>query len=88
MSGNLHAKSVLVDKQIFALGSSNFDYRSFRYQHEIMLLGKQPEIIELLDKHLQESLKVCQPFNPDSYRRRPLIEKVFGWMLIPFRHLF
>lgn len=87
-SGNLHAKGVMVDKKVFAIGSSNFDYRSFRYQHEIMLIGKQVEIVEMIDKHLKESLKGCQPFDPEAYRRRSLIEKFFGWVLIPFRHLF
>jgi cardiolipin synthase len=88
LSGNLHAKCLMVDKEAFVMGSANFDYRSFRYQHEIMLAGKQPEIVDMIDKHLQESLKVCHPFDPERYRRRPLIEKFFGWMLIPFRHLF
>lgn len=87
-ASNLHAKCMLVDKEIFAVGSANFDYRSFRYQHEIMLVGRQPDIVEMFDKHLQESLKGCQPFNYVSYLRRPLIERIFGWMLLPFRHLF
>lgn len=87
-ASNLHAKCMLVDKDIFAVGSANFDYRSFRYQHEIMLVGKQKDIVEMVDLHLQESLKGCQPFNYESYLRRPLIERAFGWMLLPFRHLF
>jgi cardiolipin synthase A/B len=85
---NLHAKCLMIDKEIFAVGSANFDYRSFRYQHEIVLVGHQPEIVDMVDKHLRESLKGCQPFNYESYLRRPLIEKIFGWMLLPFRHLF
>ena len=43
---NLHAKSVMIDGEIFSLSSANFDYRSFRYQYEIALVGKNPSIIQ------------------------------------------
>lgn len=87
-ASNLHAKCLLVDKETFAVGSANFDYRSFRYQYEIMLVGHHPEIVEMVDKHLSESLKGCIPFDYNAYLRRPKIERIFGWMLLPFRHLF
>lgn len=87
-AGNLHAKCVLVDNEIFAIGSANFDYRSFRYQHEIMLFGKNREIISQLKAHIQQTLEMSIPFDYDSWRTRPLFEKVMGWLLIPFRHLF
>lgn len=87
-ASNLHAKSLLIDKDIFAIGSANFDYRSFRYQHEIVLLGHHESIVELVDKHLQESLNGCIPFDFERYLRRPKIERIFGWMLLPFRHFF
>ncbi|MEG1573034.1 MAG: phosphatidylserine/phosphatidylglycerophosphate/cardiolipin synthase family protein, partial [Bacteroidales bacterium] len=48
---NLHAKCLLCDNKYFMIGSSNFDYRSFRYQYEIMLCGEHKEIITLLDAH-------------------------------------
>ncbi|HLO91435.1 MAG: phospholipase D-like domain-containing protein [Chloroflexota bacterium] len=87
-ASNLHAKCVMIDKNTFTVGSANFDYRSFRYQHEIILLGHQESIIDLVDRHLQESLKGCIPFDYERYLRRPKIERIFGWMLLPFRHFF
>lgn len=86
--GNLHAKSVLIDNKIFAVGSANFDYRSFRYQHEIMLLGTDEEIARLVKNHLHETMKQCIDFDSAAWLRRSRIEKLFGWFLIPFRHLF
>ncbi len=85
---NLHAKCMLVDNEIFAIGTANFDYRSFRYLHEIMLLSSHKPIVNLLRSHLDETLRNCVEFDLQSWARRPLIEKVFGWFLIPFRHLF
>lgn len=86
--GNLHAKCMLIDNQVFAIGSANFDYRSFRYQHEIVLVGTDPRIQHLIKAHLDETMLNCEGFNMESWLRRPLIQKLFGWLLIPFRHLF
>ncbi|MFH1118840.1 MAG: phosphatidylserine/phosphatidylglycerophosphate/cardiolipin synthase family protein [Bacteroidota bacterium] len=85
---NLHAKCLLVDNEIFAIGSANFDYRSFRYLHEIILVGNHKKIVDLLRIHLDLTLNNCVGFNYLSWKRRPLFEKIFGWFLIPFRHLF
>ena len=86
--GNLHAKCVLVDSETFAVGSANFDYRSFRYQHEIVLIGSENKIATLVKSHLGESMLQCVDFDYAAWLRRPRIEKLFGWFLIPFRHLF
>ncbi len=85
---NLHAKMILVDNEIFGLGSPNFDYRSFRYQHEIMLFGKHKGIVDELRNHLNETLRNCLEFDHTAWLRRPRFEKMLGWMLLPFRHLF
>jgi len=85
---NLHAKLILVDNEVFGLGSPNFDYRSFRYQHEIMLFGSQPGIVSDIRSHLDETLKNCLEFDHTAWLRRPRFEKMLGWMLLPFRHLF
>jgi len=85
---NLHAKLLLVDNEIFGLGSPNFDYRSFRYQHEIMLFGKHKGIVEQIRNHINETLDQCLSFDYEAWHRRPRFEKILGWLLLPFRHLF
>jgi cardiolipin synthase A/B len=85
---NLHAKTLLIDNQIFGIGSPNIDYRSFRYQHEIMLFGKHHGIIEQIKQHQEETLRHCTDFDFQSWKRRPNFEKVLGWLLLPFRHIF
>ena len=84
---NLHAKLILSDHKIFALGSPNFDYRSFRYMHEIIITGQDTDVVNLIERHLNETLIDCEPFDFNQWQRRPLIERAFGWVLIPFRHL-
>lgn len=85
---NLHAKLLLIDGETFGIGSPNIDYRSFRYQHEVMLFGTHEGIVEDVRAHINETLLNCLDFDHLSWMRRPKIEKLLGWMLLPFRHMF
>lgn len=85
---NLHAKLLMIDGETFGIGSPNFDYRSFRYQHEVMLFGTHKGIVDEVKRHVEETMMNCLPFDHLSWMRRPRIEKVLGWMLLPFRHMF
>jgi len=84
---NLHAKALLIDDNIFSIGSANFDYRSFRYMYEITLLGSDPEIISQLKKHISKTITGSENFSYEAWHRRPMINKFFEWILLPFRHL-
>ncbi len=86
-TNNLHAKLMLVDDEYFAIGSSNFDYRSFRYMFEVMLFGDDHRIIEQVTNHISETLKHSESFVYSRWKKRPLINKFFEWILLPFRHL-
>lgn len=88
LPNNLHAKGMLIDDNIFALGSPNFDYRSFRYQHEILLTGTDPFISSALNQHMIQTRDACKPFDYKQWKERILIEKLIEWILVPFRHLF
>jgi len=85
---NLHAKLFLVDRDCFVVGSANFDYRSFRYQHEICLVGTEKIIVRQIVKHINETLVDCEEFSFHEWLQRPLIQRLFERMLVPFRHLF
>ena len=84
---NLHAKAMLIDNRIFAIGSPNFDYRSFRYMHEIVLVGKEPEVISQLRDHMDETMRDCTPFSMEKWISRPRFQRFVEWLLLPFRHL-
>lgn len=84
---NLHAKILLIDNKIFSIGSPNFDYRSFRYMHEIVLIGTNRKIVQMVQNHIRETISYSDPFNFDTWKRRPRIQKIFEWLLLPLRHL-
>ncbi len=84
--GNLHAKLMLIDDEIFAIGSPNFDYRSYRYMFEIMLVGREKSIVEQVKAHIAETIKDSEPFNYKKWLERPYINRLFEWLVLPFRH--
>lgn len=84
----LHAKCMLIDKKKFFLGSSNMDYRSFRFQYEIMLYGTDPEIAGLLDEHISGTEEHCEGFDYEKWKNTPKITRFMEWILTPFRRLF
>jgi len=88
LPGNLHSKAILVDRRIFAIGSPNFDYRSFRYMHEIVLIGRERSIVEQLDDYISETLKDTEPFDYAKWQNRPKLQMFVEWLLLPFRHFF
>lgn len=84
---NLHAKLMLVDGSIFSIGSSNFDYRSFRYMYEIVLIGQHESITAQVQHHIEETIIDAEMFNFEHWKNRPLLNRFFEWLLLPFRHL-
>ncbi len=85
---NLHAKLFLVDRKYFMIGSANFDYRSFRYQHEICLYGENKSLNRQLMAHFHESMNQSEHFNYIRWQNRAYVQRLFESMLVPFRHLF
>lgn len=85
--GNLHAKSLMIDNEIFSISSANFDYRSFRYQYEIALIGRQRDIVEQLQDHYEYTFRFCREFDYKAWLQRSRIEKIIEWILLPFRYL-
>lgn len=84
----LHAKLLLVDDDTFVIGSSNFDYRSFRFMHEINLLGYDQNIMQALTRHALDTKSDCTPFNYEKWLKRPRTLKFIEWLLVPVRHFF
>ncbi len=85
---NLHSKLFMVDRRFFVVGSSNFDYRSLRYQHEICLAGEHKSLARQLVNHFTETREDAEAFDFHMWSHRPAFQRFFEWLLVPFRHLF
>lgn len=84
---NIHAKLILVDNKLFSIGSSNFDYRSFRSMYEINLSGENSDIATLLKNYIAETFLKCINFDLERWEKRSFWEVLVAVLLIPFRKL-
>ena len=86
-SNNLHAKLIMIDEKQCSVGSANFDYRSFRYQHEIVLVFTDKSVVSQVSRHIRATLLNCVSFDYESWSHRSPVQKFFEWILLPLRHL-
>lgn len=73
--GFLHAKSVMVDREVALVGSTNMDYRTFQLHYECgILLYHMPVVEELLEDldgiQKQSSLYTLEDWNQRSWFRK------------------
>jgi cardiolipin synthase len=85
---NLHAKSLFIDGEIFSIGSSNIDYRSFRYQYELVVTGSQRKITNALLKHFAQIEEESIGFDYDDWKYRGIMTRFAEIMLLPFKAFF
>ena len=85
---NLHSKLLIVDDKVFIMGSSNLDYRSFVYQYEINVMGRDKDIISCLKSHFKETLEKSKPFNYAEWKSRSSLGKIISFFLDFFRYYF
>ena len=84
---NLHAKLLLVDNELFAIGSANMDHRSFKYMFEIVVVGDEPAVCKLVNEHIQQTLSLSVPYEKSAERSTPLFKRIIALILLPFSHL-
>ncbi len=76
----LHTKLVIVDDAVY-FGSSNFDYRSFYLNLEVMLRIHDPGFASQMRGYFERELKDCRPITPRLYRRRATLWRRIKWAL-------
>ena len=80
----LHAKTVSIDGNWAAIGTSNFDYRSFFLNYELVLATQEPQFCMLLEQAFCDDLAESVAVTAEKWaaRRWPrrLLEAI-GWAL-------
>jgi cardiolipin synthase len=69
--GFLHQKAVLIDDLAAAIGTANFDNRSFRLNFEITALVGDPGFVDEVDRMFESDFAQSRVVGPDEYRGRP-----------------
>ena len=95
-----HGKSLVIDDELCAVGSYNFDLRSTYLDTELMLVIQSPELTAQLEEYMVSYQKDCRRLLPDgtyeipehltiadvpAYKRAAW--KVVGFVMQPFRFL-
>ncbi|MBE3640040.1 cardiolipin synthase [Mangrovicoccus algicola] len=72
--GFMHQKVVLVDDRLAAIGTANFDNRSFRLNFEAMVLGFDPrfaaEVAAMLEADFARAFRLEQPLSAQPWHLR------------------
>ena len=71
----LHSKYRTVDDRVGVIGSSNMDYRSFALDYEIMLMGFDGNLVDLLHESDAYYRKVSTVLTLEEWRTRPWYER-------------
>lgn len=71
----LHQKVIVIDGAWCAVGSTNFDDRSFEVNDEISLAIYDATLARELEEIFEEDLRHAKAVDLDSWKRRPLLHK-------------
>lgn len=79
--GFLHAKSVMADRELALVGSTNMDYRTFQLHYECgVLLYHSPAVEELLED-LDAITAVSAPYTLEEWNQRPWYRRALASVL-------
>ncbi|WP_251554646.1 cardiolipin synthase [Neobacillus muris] len=70
--GFIHAKTIVVDKEIASVGTANIDVRSFKLNFEVNAFLYDQTLAEKLANIFIEDCNDCQLLTLEEYQRRPL----------------
>lgn len=79
--GFLHAKSVMVDREVALVGSTNMDYRTFQLHYEsAVLMYHMPAVEELLED-MDAIMAKSARYTLEDWKKRPLLQRGFASLL-------
>lgn len=79
--GFIHAKSTVSDNVRGYIGSANYDFRSLYHNYECGVYIYGNDVIEKMTTDFNETLKKCNIFTMDNYRRLSLLYRICGRVL-------
>ena len=79
----LHTKLAVID-DVVHIGSSNFDYRSFYINLEVMLRIKDADFAAAMRAYFERELDDCKWITPDLHKRRASPWRRLKWAISHF----
>lgn len=75
--GMLHAKAMIIDDTLVTCGSTNFDFRSFENNFEGNLIIYDEKVNRTMRDIFFSDLKSCRKLTLETWRKRPLPQRLF-----------
>jgi len=79
--GFLHAKSVMVDREVALIGSTNMDYRTFQLHYECGVLLYQMPAVEDLLEDMDRIMEVSSAYTLEEWEKRSWYRRAWGSVL-------
>ena len=83
----LHAKTVIVDNSWSAVGSSNFDRRSVRFNDEVDVVVVGARTAKALARLFLADIREARRIEAAAWRRRPWLQRAREWFWKPWENL-
>lgn len=81
----LHEKTLVFDRVLTVIGSSNLDPRSFRYNYELSLLVVGERFAEPVVRYHEHDVARSERYTLEDWRRRETSEQLVDWFWSLFR---
>ncbi|MEO6155926.1 MAG: cardiolipin synthase [Thermomonas sp.] len=81
----MHNKLLIVDGEMTSVGSTNFDVRSFRLNDEASLNIYDADFAQRMTEVFEQDLKPTRAYSYQTWKDRPLKEKLVEKFLLPIR---
>ncbi|HYM86615.1 MAG TPA: phospholipase D-like domain-containing protein [Pseudoxanthomonas sp.] len=81
----LHNKMLIVDRALVSVGSTNFDIRSFRLNDEASLNLYDADFAQAMTAVFEDDLAHAKRYTIEKWKARPLKEKLFEKVVLPFK---
>ena len=79
--GFLHAKSVLADREVALVGSTNMDYRTFQLHYECAALFYQMPVVEELLEDMDSIMEQSTLYTMEEWKSRSKLRRTFSFVL-------
>lgn len=80
-----HNKMLIVDGELVSVGSTNFDLRSFRLNDEASLNIYDRDFAQRMTAVFENDLKPTKRYTYQTWKKRPLKEKLFETFILPLK---
>lgn len=71
----MHAKVITVDGELATVGSANFNQRSTRHDEETNVVLFDPDVVAVLDRHLDVDRRSSRVIDPADWAERGLLQR-------------